>query len=265
MGRTGTEAGQKCPAKMEHKQRVNLKKSFTRKTTYKLPKGLVGSKCTATIMIAGSECNCILDSGSQVTTVSESFHKNNFPDKDIKPLHDLLEIEGAAGQSVPYLGYIDMTVTFPKDFLEVDIEIPTLALVVPDVHPDSQTPVLIGTNTLDVLYEQYQDLKSPDYLPGPYGLKAVLYTLQLRHKQNKDGKVGLVTLLGKNAAIIPSSHTVVLEGAAKAHHSSADKCAIIEHPSQSSLPGGLCVKSCLITLPARAPYKVPVVITNETE
>lgn len=46
-----------------------------------------------------------------------------------------------------------MAVTFPKCFLEIDIEILTLALVVPDVHPDGQSPVLFGTNTLDVLYE----------------------------------------------------------------------------------------------------------------
>lgn len=103
----------------------------------------------------------------------------------IKPLHDLLEVEGAAGQLVPYLGYIKMSVTFLRDFLESDIEIPTLALVVPEVRKDNETPVLIGTNTLDVLYDQYLNQKSLYHQPASCGYRVVLNTLRIRHKKNK--------------------------------------------------------------------------------
>lgn len=150
MGRMGTEACQSWPAKAKRNQCANLNQSCMKKPVNILPKGLVGSKCTALVRIAGKDCCCLLDTGSQVTTVPESFYKQNLSSHDIKPLN-LLEVEGAAGQATPYLGHIELAVTFPKDFLEIDIEIPTLALVVPDVHPDNQSPVLIGTNTLDVL------------------------------------------------------------------------------------------------------------------
>lgn len=190
MGRTGTEAGQSCPAKVKHNQCTKLNQSFIKKPVYKLPKGLVGSKCTAQVRIADENCSCLLDTGSQVTTVPESFYKQKLSSHDIKSLNNLLEVEGAAGQAVPFLGYIELAVTFPKDFLEIDIEIPTLALVVPDVHPDNQSPVLIGTNTLDVLYEKYSDIKTPNHQPGPYGYRAVLNTLELQQKQNRDGSVG---------------------------------------------------------------------------
>lgn len=63
-------------------------------------------------------------------------------------------MEGANGQSIPYLGYIEMTITFPKDFVGVPIDINTLALIVPDT---SQFLMLIGTNTLDVLCDIYSD------------------------------------------------------------------------------------------------------------
>lgn len=254
-----------CPNKAKHKVCANLKNSAAKQHKFSLPKGLVGSKCTALVSIAGVNVNCLLDSGSQVSTVSESFYRQNFPDQSLKPLYNLLEVEGAAGQPVPYLGYIEMSITFPKECLETETEIPTLALVIPDVHPDSQIPVLVGTNTLDVLYEMYLDIKTPGHFPGPYGFKALLKTLELRYTQSKDANIGLITLLGKTAAVIPAGHTVVLEGSANVHCASTDKGAIVEHPAQSSLPGGLCVKSCLITLPTRAPYKVPVVITNETD
>lgn len=259
----GTVASRTCPTR--NKQRANLKQSVAKPQSYRLPKGLIGSKCTAVVGISGINVNCLLDSGSQVTTVTESFYKQNFPEQELNPLYDLLEVEGAAGQPVPYLGYIEMCVTFPKDFLDTEIDIHTLALVVPDAHPNTHTPVLVGTNTLDVLYEKYLGIKTSEFLPSPYGFRALLKTLELRHTQNRDGNIGLVTLADKATAIIPAGQTVVLEGSANVNCTFTDTFALVEHPAQSSLPGGLCVKTCLVTLPFGSPHKVPVMISNETE
>lgn len=66
-----------------------------------------------------------------MTTIPSSFHKAHLADYPVKPLNALLEVEGANGQSVPYLGYVELTLTFPKEFLGVEAEIDTLALVVP--------------------------------------------------------------------------------------------------------------------------------------
>ena len=65
----GTVADKKCPTKKQLKNRANLKRSFAGKMTDQLPRGLVGTKCTASLKIAGIDSNCLLDSGSQVTTV----------------------------------------------------------------------------------------------------------------------------------------------------------------------------------------------------
>lgn len=51
---------------------------------------------------------------------------------------------------MPYLGYVELNITFPKEFLGTEIEVPTLAMVVPNMLATCK--VLIGTNTLDVLY-----------------------------------------------------------------------------------------------------------------
>uniref|UniRef100_A0A8C6PSX4 Gypsy retrotransposon integrase-like protein 1 n=3 Tax=Nothobranchius TaxID=28779 RepID=A0A8C6PSX4_NOTFU len=40
--------------------------------------------------------------------------------------------------------------------------------------------------------------------------------------------------------------------------------ALIEQPTNGSLPGGIIVDCCLISLPSHGPYKVPVVLRNET-
>ena len=72
-------------------------------------------------------------------------------------MSDILEVEGANGEPVPYAGYVEISVKFPKEFIASEPEVQTLALIVPDVRSNSSVPVLIGTNTLDPLYGEYCD------------------------------------------------------------------------------------------------------------
>ncbi|KAK7912833.1 hypothetical protein WMY93_013044 [Mugilogobius chulae] len=146
------------------------------------------------------------------------------------------EVEGAAGQSVPYLGYIELTITFPKDFIGDDIDVCTLAL----------------------------ERESASYQPTRHGYRAVLQLLQLRHQQTQEGSEGVVRLADKSPVTIPAGHTLVLEGSVHVK-SPAGTCALVEQPTTMPMPGGLCVKSCLVTLPRHSPHKIPIVVTNESE
>lgn len=232
--------------------------------TGKLPHGLVGPRCTAEVEIAGNKYQCLLDTGSQVTTVPASFYKHHLHNEPIHPLNDLLQIEGAAGQSVPYLGYVDLAIKFYEDFLGKDIEVSTLALVVPDLHPDPPTLVLIGMNMLEPLYEQHLCSK-PTFQPSTHGYRAVLKTLQLIHQQNDAEGVGVVRLLSRVPVRVPAGRTLVIEGSASMSLPSSSCQSVLLHHPVSALPGGLCINSCLISLLAHAPYKVPVIVTNESD
>lgn len=187
-----------------------------------------------------------------MTTVSQSFYNLHLSDHTIHPVSDILEIEGANGQSVPYTGYVQVNLQFPKEFIASEPEIETLALIVQDVRSNSDIPVLIGTNTLDSLYEQFWDDSSP--LDNPYcGYQQVLKTLQLRHKQNSDGRLGFVKLRGREQEVIPAGQKVVLEGFANVSSMNNEKWALLEQPTFSALPGGIFTDSCLITLSTRSP------------
>lgn len=95
--------------------------------TKRLPKGLVGSKCAANLKVNGIECHSLFDTGSQ------SFYDQHLTDRAVQSVSDLLEIEGANGQAVQYLGYIQLSVQFPKEFVASQAEIQKLALIVPDI------------------------------------------------------------------------------------------------------------------------------------
>lgn len=114
----------------------------------KLPRGLVGQKCVADVSVSGVT-RCLLDSGSQVTTVTAAFSRTHLSEHPIQPFQGL-DVEGANGQNVPYLGYVPITLKFPRAFIEAEPEISTLAFVVPDRSSNCDLPVLIGTNAFDI-------------------------------------------------------------------------------------------------------------------
>lgn len=109
------------------------------------------------------ECESLLDTGSQVTTVSDTFYLAHFPSLPIQPIHALFEVEGAGGQHVPYLGYIQVVITFPCTVIGAEVELASLVQVVPDCHFNSRVPLLIGTNVLDRLYQQDLERKGSKF------------------------------------------------------------------------------------------------------
>lgn len=228
-----------------------------------LPKGLVGTRSTGEVKVKGTTFHCLFDTGSQVTTVSHSFYNTYLSDHEIKPLTNLLEVEGANGQCVPYIGYVELCLTFPPEFIGEEMDIDTLALVVPDLRT-TQPPVLIGTNTLDVVYDQHY-LSRSEFHPVPFGYKAVHKILEIRRKLTTDDYHGVLKMLSTTPQTIPARKTVVLDAYAICPFLQGEKEVLIQHPTSFSLPGGLMVKSSLVDLPPVQPVHLPVVIANESD
>ena len=116
-GHSGADENEKSPTA----KRVQMKETKVNDYPSSFPKRLVGTKSTAQVNISGNPTTCLLDTGSQVTTIPSSYHAKFLADQPIKPLTTLLEIEGANGQEVPYLGYVELSVTFPKDFVGIEV------------------------------------------------------------------------------------------------------------------------------------------------
>lgn len=260
VGQTGTGTQTKSPKK---KPRRTFMYSHKQKQSVTLPRGLIGAKCTAQVTIGDKECSCLLDSGSQVTTIPNSFYLENLSHLPINSLNDLLEVEGANGQSVPYLGYVEVTIRFPKSLLGADIEVPTLALIVPDMR-STLSSVLIGTNTLDVLYEKYADIAPQNCESLPYGYRVVLKTLEIRKRQSVDSSLGEVRLHSRDFETIAAGQTKVLEGSVSCRTPDVGKWVMVESPKSASLPGGILVTDSLVSLPPRLPRCIPVVLKNES-
>ncbi|KAJ7999295.1 hypothetical protein DPEC_G00213940 [Dallia pectoralis] len=191
-----------------------------------------------------------------------TFYNSHLSEYPIQPITGL-EVEAASGETVPYLGYVSLILKFPKNFVETEPEVSTLALVVPDLRTNNNLPVLIGTNALDVLYDEHCHGKNPYNFSPIYGYRQILRILKLRKEVDSTGRIGLMTLNSREQKVIPAQGKVLLDGYVKVGTTS--EYAIVEQPSTSTLPGGIFVECCLVTLPKQSPHKLPVWVRNESE
>lgn len=100
--------------------------------------------------------------------------------------------------------------------------------------------------------------QSVPFEPSTGGFQAVLKMLRLTRQQRDTGHIVVVRLLSKVPVRVPANRTSATISFLAAHQS------FLLHHLVSTLPGALCASSCLISLPAHVPYKVPVIITNKS-
>lgn len=64
-----------------------------------------------TINIEGVKIKCLLDTGAQVSTITESFYRRYLENKlEVYDLKEIITISAAKGSDIPYLGFVEATV-----------------------------------------------------------------------------------------------------------------------------------------------------------
>ena len=118
---------------------------------------LVGPANEVQVQIEDNICQALLDTGSQVSTISEQYYQDYLSQTvEICPLTEVLEVENAGGNELPYKGYISTNITIPS----VDETHTVLMLVVPSTQYHQETPVLLGTNIIGLFMDKFRELGS---------------------------------------------------------------------------------------------------------
>ena len=103
-------------------------KSITNSPKEQVLEKLVGKENTSGIIIENTRATALVDTGSAISTVCESFVDNIIPKPHIYSLDEVnLEVKVADGRTLPYTGCIEATVKLPFSEASVD----ALLLVVP--------------------------------------------------------------------------------------------------------------------------------------
>ena len=121
---------------------------------------LIGPANETEVIIDGRKVSALLDTGSQITLISESYYKNHLSNYPLVPV-DIpnLKVKQAGGSFIPYLGMVIM-----------DIKVPHLTptfkakVVVPDTDYHFTTPVLVGTGIIYNSRNQYKKQYGNQYL-----------------------------------------------------------------------------------------------------
>lgn len=135
------------------------------------------------VLMGGVTVPCLLDSGSMVSTITESFFTEHFAQWGQERFHSCnwLQLWATNGLSIPYIGYLELTVTLCGK------EIPGCGVLVVRDPPNapSAAPGILGSNILHRCYRKLFAVYGPalfDSLsvvqaPGP-----VLEALQRCHR-----------------------------------------------------------------------------------
>lgn len=78
-----------------------------------IPQGLIEPSSTVPVKLNGISCNALLDSGSQVITLFESWYRQHLAHVPIHPVTGFA-IWGVSNTIYPYFGYVVLDLEFPS-------------------------------------------------------------------------------------------------------------------------------------------------------
>ena len=105
---------------------------------------LIGPDNIDRIAIEGRRASCLIDSGSNVSTVSETYYRQILKNKEMHSLASLI-MKGAGEHTLPYLGYTFVNCSPLASKMTFNVPM----LVVPDTQFNRSVPILVGTNLLE--------------------------------------------------------------------------------------------------------------------
>ena len=213
------------------------------KTNSSVAGRLLGEVNESEIQINGKSCTALLDTGSMVSTVSRTFYDSHLNDTPLHPLQDILNIECAGGQLLPYDGYIEADLSLVDQKGE-ETGLTFLLLVVPETDYNTDVPVLLGTNALRPLMESYKDSHGTQFLQKadlgtPYYLAFRCMSVRDRELRRTEGRIGLVKCAAAQAILIPPNRRVTVPGVISDRVQVGETSILMQETKKTALPEGI--------------------------
>lgn len=212
---------------------------------------LVGRSNECDIVFNNKKVTSLWDSGSQVSTVSESFAKEL--NLEIFPLTKLT-VEAAGDNVIPYLGYVEAKVQ-----VEPDVVLYVLLLVVHDTRFSKAIPVLLGTNALE---EIARLMEERGIVPSTASMRLALNGVAVHSRIAAKDTLGFVS--STKSVTIPASGKSVVHGLTRGTAGTCMRLTVfVEDSSTISLPGGLSVSPSVLHLkPGVSTQRIPLEVNN---
>ncbi len=210
------------------------------------------------MIVDGLETDCLLDSGSQVSTISESFYNKHLSThRSLETLEQLITIEGIGGHLLSYKGYTTVSISFPGSPNGETAE--CLCLVCPDTAFSSTVPVLLGTNVLCNLW--------PDSVPlwASAEVRHIYATVANTNKfcDAESGRLGSLRVLNHRSVVLKPGETTSVPAISKVSSTRLPYPAVVQEPTCGRrFTRDVLVRNTLVTMPTHGRSRVNVQMTN---
>ncbi len=202
----------------------------------------VGTCPMVDLKVRGVQVSCLLDTGSQVSTITEAFFREYLfgNESDVLSTSGWLKITAANGLDIPYLGY-----------MELDVEVMGMTLpecgflIVKETPSPSSMAVLIGMNIIS----KCRQIVHAEFDTTLGGRLDSNWRVAFQQAQSVElvERVAFARVAGKTPAHVPawSAATVLIKGMESGEKKEGS--AWLVEPVNAPLPGGLIVVPTLVT------------------
>lgn len=211
---------------------------------------LIGQCPVADVFIQGVKTPCLIDTGSQVTTLTESFFRKHFDSVGtaIHPPIQKFNLVAANGLEIPYIGFIEADLTICEKL------IPKRGILIVKDTKMSMCSGLIGMNVIKECREliMMQGKNSTENLVSAAEAKVWHQTFSmvdnLRKFVGESGQMSSVYWPQGKCTTIPAQSEVVLEACARPRPDGKSYVGLIEPTKENGLPGQLLLARSLSTV-----------------
>lgn len=185
----------------------------------------------------------------------------------IKPINNILDVECAGGQTLPYYGYIE--VSLECNNLPCSNEQQCLMLVVPDSRYNKSVPILLGTNILSLQMSAVQQNFGRKYLQiaplhTPWYLAFRCLSLREKEMIKNNNRIALVRSAERKKIIIPANSSITLSGYIEKEVDYFPTCALLQQTHNSAIPADFDITPGVVNYKNKNNGKVNVQVSNVT-
>ena len=213
-------------------------------------------------IVNGNECTCLIDTGSQVTTLPRSYYNSKLRNVKLHDLDESLRVQAANGQPVPYDGYVEVDIELPGS-LPGNAQLTVPVLIVKDTPYNKRVPLTVGTNVILACMEEGKSFHGNSSSVNPSWKAAYNAIANSVHvTPDRTGKVGTFRLKSSKAVRVPANEMIVVECELASSPIHYDCNVLVETTSKRQLAREILVESAVVTVSKGAGRCVSIAIKN---
>ncbi|KAK0148586.1 hypothetical protein N1851_011071 [Merluccius polli] len=218
------------------------------------------------VCIGGVHVPCLIDTGSMVSTITETFFQKHFEplgQSSLRPCH-WLQLRAANGLAIPYVGYTELEVELCGKLIS---NCGILVVKDPPGGLSSNIPGVLGMNVLRKCYREFFGQYGSSLFDVPLISQAPIPLFQafqhchVAETQFPSNLLGRVKVRGRRACRVPGGTMKLVLSTCSAQYASG---TVLFEPPESGLPTGLLASPALVKI-VHGTACIPVVNVGTTD